>query len=250
MSVDTRPDVELRGAIRVFDIPSGDRDLHTAIRGLDLTVGCGESVAAVGPAGCGKSTTLTLVRVSGEPTQDEVPRVGEPGSGAGDKVCFVVRQNASNVMAAPRFCGLPKAEAKRKAHGWPARIGLAVFGHRCQHQLSGSRRKRVALAAPFVSDAEILLMDEPFSVLDVQTRDLKSAEPLESGEATGASVVFVTHGLEESIASAGRVVVMTVGRATVKQVFHIGPRPRRGEPRACTPEWSSSWSPRSSPTGC
>jgi NitT/TauT family transport system ATP-binding protein len=221
MSAEISPAIELRGASKTFRTPSGG--LHMAV---------------VGATGCGKSTTLTLVSGLEEPSDGEVVVAGSPVRGVGDKVGFVFQQDAtfpwrtvlSNVMAGPRFRGVPKAEAKRKAREWLARVGLSAFEDRYPHQLSGGQRKRVALAATFVNDPEILLMDEPFSALDVQTRALMSDELLELWEGTGASVVFVTHDLEESIALADRVVVMTAGPATVKHVFDIDlPRPRKVE---------------------
>ncbi|GAA3714086.1 ABC transporter ATP-binding protein [Streptomyces tremellae] len=232
----TGPAIELRGASKVFSTPSGMP--HTAVRDLDLTVGRGEFVAVVGPTGCGKSTTLTLVSGLTEPTEGEVLIGGEPVRGIPDNVGFVFQQDAvfpwrtvlSNVMAGPRFRGVPKAEARERARQWLHRVGLGAFEDRYPHQLSGGQRKRVALAATFVGDPEILLMDEPFSALDVQTRALMSDELLDLWSGTGASVVFVTHDLEESIALADKVVVMTAGPATVKEVFEIGlPRPRKVE---------------------
>ncbi|MEU3463035.1 ABC transporter ATP-binding protein [Streptomyces sp. NPDC006733] len=236
MSSQTSPAIELRGASKAFRTPSGA--LHTAVRDLDLTVERGEFVAVVGPTGCGKSTTLTLVSGLEEPTEGEVLVAGEPVRGIGDKVGFVFQQDAvfpwrtvlSNVMAGPRFRGTPRAEARERAREWLARVGLTSFEDRYPHQLSGGQRKRVALAATFVNDPEILLMDEPFSALDVQTRALMSDELLELWAGTGSSVVFVTHDLEESIALADKVVVMTAGPATVKEVFTIDlPRPRKVE---------------------
>ncbi|MFJ6570608.1 ABC transporter ATP-binding protein [Streptomyces sp. NPDC091292] len=236
MSRDTSPAIELRGAGKAFRTPSGA--LHTAVRALDLTVEQGEFVAVVGPTGCGKSTTLTLVSGLEEPTEGDVLVAGELVRGIGDKVGFVFQQDAvfpwrtvlSNVMAGPRFRGVPKAEAKERARAWLARVGLSTFEDRYPHQLSGGQRKRVALAATFVNDPEILLMDEPFSALDVQTRALMSDELLDLWAGTGASVVFVTHDLEESIALADKVVVMTAGPATVKQIYEIDlPRPRKVE---------------------
>ncbi|MFI9720114.1 ABC transporter ATP-binding protein [Streptomyces sp. NPDC052396] len=235
------PAIELRGASKVFRTPSGAA--HTAVRELDLTVGQGEFVAVVGPTGCGKSTTLTLVSGLEEPTEGEVLIGGRPVDGIHPQVGFVFQQDAvfpwrtvlSNVMAGPRFRGVPKAEARKRARDWLHRVGLAAFADRYPHQLSGGQRKRVALAQTFVNDPAILLMDEPFSALDVQTRALMSDELLElwGGARDGrsrASVVFVTHDLEEAIALADRVVVMTAGPATVKQVFPIAlPRPRRVE---------------------
>jgi len=236
MSSQTSPAIELRGTSKVFRSPSGTP--HTAVRDLDLTVERGEFVAVVGPTGCGKSTTLTLVSGLEEPTEGEVLVAGEPVRGVGDKLGFVFQRDAvfpwrtvlSNVTAGPRFRGTGKAEAKEQARSWLERVGLAAFEDRYPHQLSGGQLKRVALAMTFVNDPELLLMDEPFSSLDVQTRALMSDELLDLWSGTGASVVFVTHDLEESIALADKVVVMTAGPATVKEIFEIDlPRPRQVE---------------------
>ncbi|MGW1126180.1 MULTISPECIES: ABC transporter ATP-binding protein [unclassified Streptomyces] len=236
MTSPSSPAIELRGVHKAFRTPSGT--LHTAVHDLDLTIQQGEFVAVVGPTGCGKSTTLTLVSGLEEPTEGEVMLSGTPVRGIEDRVGFVFQQDAtfpwrtvlSNVMAGPRFRGAPKAEARERAREWLARVGLSAFEDRYPHQLSGGQRKRVALAATFVNDPSILLMDEPFSALDVQTRALMSDELMELWAGTGSSVVFVTHDLEESIALADKVVVMTAGPATVKEVFTIDlPRPRRVE---------------------
>ncbi|MFD7920985.1 ABC transporter ATP-binding protein [Streptomyces sp. NPDC059740] len=228
--------IELRGVSKVFRTPSGVA--HTAVRELDLIVRPGEFVAVVGPTGCGKSTTLTLVSGLEEPTEGEVLLGGKPVRGISEQVGFVFQQDAtfpwrtvlSNVMAGPRFRGVAKADARERAREWLAKVGLSDFEDRYPHQLSGGQRKRVALAATFVNDPAVLLMDEPFSALDVQTRALMSDELLHLWSGTGSSVVFVTHDLEESIALADRVVVMTAGPATVKEVFEIDlPRPRTVE---------------------
>ncbi|GAA5012487.1 ABC transporter ATP-binding protein [Kitasatospora paranensis] len=230
------PAIELTGATKRFRTPSGT--LHTAVRDLDLTVAPGEFVAVVGPTGCGKSTTLTLVSGLEEPTEGEVRVHGENVEGINEHVGFVFQQDAvfpwrtvlSNVMAGPRFRGVPTDQAREKARDWLARVGLSAFEDRYPHQLSGGMRKRVALAQTFVNDPKILLMDEPFSALDVQTRALMSDQLLELWAGTGSSVVFVTHDLDEAIALADRVVVMTAGPATVKEVFTVDlPRPRTVE---------------------
>ena len=235
------PAIELTGATKRFRTPSGA--LHTAVHDLDLTVAQGEFVAVVGPTGCGKSTTLTLVSGLEEPTEGEVRVYGEPVRGIDPQVGFVFQQDAvfpwrtvlSNVMAGPRFRGVAAAEAKERARDWLGRVGLAAFEDRYPHQLSGGMRKRVALAQTFVNDPAILLMDEPFSALDVQTRALMSDQLLElwagtSSSENAASVVFVIHDLDEAIALADRVVVMTAGPATVKEIFTVDlPRPRTVE---------------------
>jgi NitT/TauT family transport system ATP-binding protein len=143
-----------------------------------------------------------------------------------------------NVSAGPRFRGTPKRAAIDGARDWIRRVGLAGFEDRYPHQLSGGMRKRVALAQNLINEPRILLMDEPFSALDVQTRAIMSNELLGLWELTRPAVVFVTHDLEEAIALADKVVVLTAGpAATVKAVFPIDlPRPRvvqeiRFEPR-------------------
>jgi NitT/TauT family transport system ATP-binding protein len=143
----------------------------------------------------------------------------------------------NNVATGPLFRGQPKAEALSRAHDWIARVGLSGFEDRYPHQLSGGMRKRVALAQTFINDPQILLMDEPFSSLDVQTRTLMEDELLNLWSSLSASVVFVTHDLEEAISLADRVCVLTAGPATVKGIYTIDlPRPRnvaeiRFEPR-------------------
>jgi NitT/TauT family transport system ATP-binding protein len=133
-----------------------------------------------------------------------------------------------NVSAGPRYQGVAKESAYRDARDWIRRVGLAGFEDNYPHQLSGGMRKRVALAQNLINQPRILLMDEPFSALDVQTRAKMSAELLNLWEQTRPAVVFVTHDLEEAIALADKVVVLTAGPGgEVKATFPIDlPRPR------------------------
>jgi NitT/TauT family transport system ATP-binding protein len=133
-----------------------------------------------------------------------------------------------NVAAGPRFRGVAKSKAILDARDWIRRVGLAGFENRFPHQLSGGMRKRVALAQNLINEPRVLLMDEPFSALDVQTRSIMSGELLGLWEQTKPAVVFVTHDLEEAIALADKVVVMTAGPGgTVKAAFPVNlPRPR------------------------
>jgi NitT/TauT family transport system ATP-binding protein len=132
-----------------------------------------------------------------------------------------------NVALGPVFRGVPKKEAQSRARDWVRRVGLAGFEEHHPHQLSGGMRKRVSLAAALINEPSILLMDEPFGALDVQTKAIMSNELLGLWEQTRPSVIFVTHDLEEAIALADQVVVMTTGPGTVKAVYDIDlPRPR------------------------
>ncbi len=161
--------------------------------------------------------------------------MGQPVTGIDSRVGFVFQQDAvfpwrsvlDNVVAGPLFRGRAKGEAIALAKDWIRRVGLTGFESHYPHQLSGGMRKRVALAQTFINGLEILLMDEPFSALDVQTRVLMQDELLQHWSTASASVVFVTHDLEEAIALADRVFVLTAGPATVKAVYGIDlPRPR------------------------
>ena len=133
-----------------------------------------------------------------------------------------------NVSAGPRYRGTPKKQALSDARDWIRRVGLAGFEDRYPHQLSGGMRKRVALAQNLINEPKIILMDEPFSALDVQTRAVMSNELLTLWDLTRPTVVFVTHDLEEAIALADKVVVLTAGPGgTVKATFPVDlPRPR------------------------
>lgn len=227
------PAIELINVTRRFISPKGVA--FTAIRNFSMDVARGEFVAIVGPTGCGKSTTLNLITGLAKPSAGEVRLMGAPISGIDPRIGFVFQADAlfpwrsvlDNVTAGPMFRGMAKDKAYAKARDWLSRVGLARFEHHYPHQLSGGMRKRVALAQTFINEPEILLMDEPFSALDVQTRVVMQDELLSLWAQSKACVVFVTHDLEEAIALADKVYVLTAGPATVKSVYAIDmPRPR------------------------
>jgi NitT/TauT family transport system ATP-binding protein len=228
------PAIELRGVSKRFRTPTDS--IFTALTDVDLTVEPGQFCAVVGPSGCGKSTTLTLVSGLEAASDGEVLVHGAPVTAIGDDIGFVFQSDAllpwktvlDNVAIGPRFRGVARRESHDRARDWLRRVGLSQFEDRHPHQLSGGMRKRVALAQSLINEPAILLMDEPFSALDVQTRSIMSNELLELWEQSRPSVVFVTHDLEEAIALADRVVVMTAGPGTVKDVYDIDlPRPRQ-----------------------
>jgi NitT/TauT family transport system ATP-binding protein len=230
----SNPAIELHGVSKRFRTPAGS--IFTALADVDLTVEPGQFCAVVGPSGCGKSTTLTLVSGLEPASEGHVLVHGEPVTAIGEDVGFVFQSDAllpwktvlDNVAIGPRFRGVARGEALDRARDWLRRVGLSQFEDRHPHQLSGGMRKRVALAQSLINEPEILLMDEPFSALDVQTRSITSNELLGLWEQSRPSVVFVTHDLEEAIALADRVVVMTAGPGTVKDVYEIDlPRPRQ-----------------------
>jgi NitT/TauT family transport system ATP-binding protein len=142
------------------------------------------------------------------------------------------------VAAGPRYRGVAKTDARDRARDWVEKVGLGGFEDYHPHQLSGGMRKRVALAQTLINEPSILLMDEPFGALDVQTREHMQDLLLDLWSGTGAAVVFVTHDLTEAIALADTVVVMTAGPATVKDSVPVTlERPRKVEEIRLTTEF-------------
>jgi NitT/TauT family transport system ATP-binding protein len=201
-----------------------------------MNVERGEFVAVVGPTGCGKSTTLNLVTGLASPSAGEVRVMGAPVKGIDPRIGFVFQSDAlfpwrtviENVMAGPLFRGRAKSEATAAARDWLARVGLARFEHHYPHQLSGGMRKRIALAQVLALDPDIILMDEPFGALDIQTRQLMENEVLEIWASKKKAVLFITHDLDEAIALSDRVVVLSAGPATrpIGEFAIDLPRPR------------------------
>ncbi|MFN2539441.1 MAG: ABC transporter ATP-binding protein [Mycobacteriales bacterium] len=238
------PAIELVGASKTFVTSTGS---YTAISDVDLVVRPGEFVSVVGPTGCGKSTTLSLISGLHPATTGAVTVHGKPVAGIPDGLGYMFQTDAvlpwrtvlDNVAAGPRYRGVDKAEARDKAREWVAKVGLTGFEGYHPHQLSGGMRKRVALAQTLINEPQVLLMDEPFGALDVQTREYVQDMLLDLWAGSGAAVVFVTHDLTEAIALADTVVVMTAGPATVKDVVAVDlPRPRSVEEIRLTPAFT------------
>ena len=235
MRSNTSPDyrIELSAVTKRFSTPGGTA--FTALRDVTMTVEPGRFCAVVGPSGCGKSTTLTLVAGLDRPSEGSVRVGGRPVDGIARGTSFMFQTDAllpwktvlGNVAMGPLFHGVPKKTALTDAREWLRLVGLAGFENHHPHQLSGGMRKRVSLAAALINEPSVLLMDEPFGALDVQTKAIMSNELLTLWDQTQPSVIFVTHDLEEAIALADQVVVMTAAPGTVKAVFDIDlPRPR------------------------
>ena len=227
------PAIELDDVTKRFRTPS--RSYYTAVRDLTFTVPQGQFCAIVGPTGSGKSTTLSLIAGLEHPSQGRVRVLGDPVAGVTRRAGYMFQTDAvfpwknvlDNVATGPLYRDVEAPEARRRARDWIARVGLAGFEDRYPNQLSGGMRKRVSLAQTLINEPQILLMDEPFGALDVQTRVLMEGELLDLWSQTTASVVFVTHDLEEAISMADRVLVFTAAPATLKRAYEIDlPRPR------------------------
>ena len=164
----------------------GGEGNYVAVRDTSLTIEAGEFVSVVGPTGCGKSTLLNVAAGLLAPSLGRALAHGVPLTGVNTRAGYMFQSDAlmpwrntlDNVTAGLEFHGVAKSEAAGKAREWLARVGLSGFEDRYPHQLSGGMRKRVALAQMLILDPEILLMDEPFSALDIQTRQLMENELL------------------------------------------------------------------------
>lgn len=229
----TAPAIGFHNVSKDFITPSGES--FTAIRGITLDVPDGAFITVVGPTGCGKSTLLNMAAGLLAPGGGEVRVFGEPLRGLNRHAAYLFQQDAllpwrtvlDNVTLGLLFRGETRKRAQEHAREWLRRVGLAGFEDRYPHQLSGGMRKRVALAQTWIVDPRILLMDEPFSALDVQTRQIMENELLRLWAETRKTVLFVTHDLEEAIALADRVAVLSAPPTRLIGVYDVDlPRPR------------------------
>jgi NitT/TauT family transport system ATP-binding protein len=209
--------VRYRGVAIAFPLPGGGR--YPAVAPTNLAVGGHEFVAIVGPTGCGKTTLLNAAAGLLAPAAGETLIFGSRLEGLNRSAGYLFQQDAvmpwktaqDNVAIGLEIAGVPRPEALERAQGWLKRVGLSAFGDRYPHQLSGGQRKRVGLAQVLIRDPKILLMDEPFGPLDAQTRQIMGSLLLGLWASDRKAVLFVTHDLEEAIALADRVVIMSAG---------------------------------------
>ncbi len=197
----------------------GDARTYTAVESARLAVANGEFVAIVGPTGCGKSTLLNVAAGLLKPAAGAVRVFNRPLTGLNRDAGYLFQADAlfpwktalDNVAIGLEVQGAPRSQALSLAQNWLSSVGLGAFGNRYPHMLSGGQRKRVGLAQVLIRDPKILLMDEPFGPLDAQTRQIMGNLLLELWSAHRKAVLFVTHDLEEAIALADRVVIMSAG---------------------------------------
>lgn len=236
--------IELRGVTMAYRSRGAE---YTAVRDVDLAVQRGRFVSVVGPTGCGKSTILNAVAGLLAPATGEVLVDGEPLRGLNRKAGYMFQQDAllpwktvlDNVAFGPQLRGVAKGDRLGVARDWIARVGLSGFENSYPHQLSGGMRKRTAVAQCWVGDPEMLLMDEPFGALDVQTRQVMENELLGLWTGSDKTVLFVTHDLDEAISLSDEVVLLSAGPASrIVGTYPVElPRPRDLLDIRTTPEF-------------
>ncbi len=229
----SRSAVVCRGLGKVW--APGTPRAHEALRGIDLEIAPGEFVVLLGPSGCGKSTLLYLVAGLEETTGGELWSFGDRVEAPSPERSLIFQEASlfpwltvgQNVAFGLSIAGMPEARRKETARLALQRVGLIEAIDKRPDELSGGMRQRVAVARALAMQPKVLLMDEPFAALDVQTRAKMQDFLLDVWGASGASVLFVTHHIDEAVALADRVVVFTARPGRIKTIVPVDlPRPR------------------------
>lgn len=227
--------LSVQGVTKYFTTVNG---VTNALDNISLKVEKGEFVSLVGPSGCGKSTLLNIIAGLEPANQGRVIKYGQEITGAGPDRVVMFQEAAlfpwlkviDNVEYGMKVAGVPKRTRREKAYHHLKMVHMTRFFNLYPHELSGGMRQRVALARALAMDSDILLMDEPFAALDGQTRSILHSELQQIWEATGKTIVFVTHNVEEAVCLADRVVIMSANPGRIKREFRIDlARPRDSE---------------------
>ena len=218
------PEIRIEGLVKEFPTKRG---VVTAVDHLSVTIEPGSFFVVVGPSGCGKSTLLRMLAGLEEPTAG----VAELQGGSGDRPAnAMVFQGESifpwmtvsdNAAYGLRMRQVPARERRDVVSEWLDKTGLSEFADAYPHQLSGGMKQRVALARAFANDADVLLMDEPFSALDELTKTVLQQELLRIWADTGKTVVFITHSVDEAVALGDQIMVMTARPGRQKALFDV-----------------------------
>ncbi|MDQ1734484.1 MAG: NitT/TauT family transport system ATP-binding protein [Pseudonocardiales bacterium] len=229
----TIPKISVQHVSKQFTVraTADQPDAHTltALEDVSLDIAEGEFLSLVGPSGSGKTTLLDLLAGLSTPTSGRVLVGGREITGPGLDRAVVFQQYAlfpwrtarANVEFGLETLGLKRKQRAEKAIEFLELVGLAAFAHRYPHELSGGMKQRVAIARSLAYDPDILLMDEPFAALDAQTREQLQDELLRIWQATGKTIVFITHGIEEAVYLGQRVAVLSSRPGRLKQIVDI-----------------------------
>ncbi|MEU5758504.1 ABC transporter ATP-binding protein [Nocardia sp. NPDC047648] len=224
----TATKLALTGVRKQFAV-RGSQERFTALEDISLALREGEFLVLVGPSGSGKSTLLDLLGGLSKPTSGEILLDGKPITGPGLDRGIVFQQYAllpwrtarSNIEFGLEAKGLRRRTRRELADHYLELVGLSGFGDRYPHELSGGMKQRVAIARSLAFDPEVLLMDEPFAALDAQTRESLQDELLRIWRATGKTVLFITHGIDEAVYLGQRVAVLTSRPGRIKAIVDV-----------------------------
>jgi NitT/TauT family transport system ATP-binding protein len=222
------PKLRLENVTKRFPI-RGQKSSFTAVEDISIDLAAGEFLVLVGPSGCGKSTLLDLLGGLSTPSSGRILLDGNPITGPGLDRGIVFQQYAllpwrtarKNIEFGLEAKGLPAAVRRERAEHYLELVGLQSFADRFPHELSGGMKQRVAIARSLAFDPEVLLMDEPFAALDAQTRESLQDELLRIWKATGKTILFITHGIDEAIYLGQRVAVLTSRPGRIKKIVDV-----------------------------
>ena len=243
------PKVELRDVNLRYFSTEGETE---ALSGISFSIATGEFVSIIGQSGCGKSTLLSLISGIPSPTDGAVMVDGVAVAGASRKIGYMLQQDylfewrtiLENTLLGAEIQGADPAKARRRAEQLLVKYGLGAFMHHLPRQLSGGMRQRVALARTLCTEPDIVLLDEPFSALDSQTRIALADEVCDILRREGKTAILVTHDIGEAVAMADRVIVLSRRPGRVKSDHRIeypsaeGRRPTPFAARS-TPEFNA-----------
>ncbi len=224
--------IRLDGISRTF---RGRRGTVEALRGIDMEVPAGEFVAIVGRSGCGKSTLLRIVAGLLEPSTGQVVVGGAPVTRPRRDIAMTFQRPAllpwrsvlDNVLLPVEVFGWRRSEHRERALALLDLVGLTGFEKRLPHELSGGMQQRVALCRSLIGQPKVMLMDEPFSALDALTREELTGELQRIHMELAATILFVTHSIDEAVLLADRVVVLSPRPGRIQKVVDVNiPRPR------------------------
>lgn len=216
---------------------AGTERAHEALTGIDVEIKPGEFVVLLGPSGCGKSTLLYLMAGLEEVTTGQISFFGEPVSAPSSDRSLIFQETSlfpwltvwENVAFGLSIRGAPLEERRSVAMQALREVGMTAAMEKRPDELSGGMRQRVAVARALAMRPKVLLMDEPFAALDVQTRQKMQDFLQDVWRESGASVLFVTHHIDEAVALSDRVVVFTARPGRIKTIVE-NPLPRPRDP--------------------
>ena len=237
--------LEFRDVTKKFQDRQGSGQTITAVEGVTLSVNDAEVVSLIGPSGCGKSTLLNMASGLNGTSGGKVFVDGEEVVEVNEHVSFMLQKDLllawrsirENVEFGLEIHGIPKAERRKRSDDWLARCKIADFADHYPHQLSGGMRQRAALARTLATDPHVLLLDEPFSALDAQTKMILQQDLAQTLSDAGKTALFITHDLVEAVALSDRVLVMSQRPGTIIEEIDVdipnraNPMERRKDPK-------------------
>jgi NitT/TauT family transport system ATP-binding protein len=240
-----RAAIEFKDVGKTFPARRAGETPVEAVRDVNVTVYEGEVVSLIGPSGCGKSTLLNMGSGLYLPTSGEVNVAGQRVTGPNPQVAFMLQKDLllpwrsirENAELGLEIRGAPSTQRRERAKALLAKCHLSAFADHYPHQLSGGMRQRAALARTLAVDPLVLLMDEPFSALDAQTKMILQQDLAKTLAAERKTALFITHDLIESIALSDRILVMSARPGTIIEEIRVDlparndPIVRRGHPR-------------------